>query len=190
MKRLLLILILTLSFQTWTKADDISDFQIEGMSIGDSALDYFSKSKILSGKSFTYKDKKYKGRYIKANSNKYDQLQFHFLKDDNKYIIHAIGGMKDFKFNIKDCYLEIDQIIVEISNTFKSIRFNNKNTKSHAGDSSGKSKTTSAWFYFPDGSSGFVGCYDWSKEMAHTDQLRIVIQTSELTNWLRYKAHK
>ena len=39
MKRLLLILILTLSFQTLTKADDIRDFEIEGISIGDSALD-------------------------------------------------------------------------------------------------------------------------------------------------------
>ena len=46
MKRLLLILILTLSFQSWTKADDIRDFQIEGMSIGDSALDFFSEEEI------------------------------------------------------------------------------------------------------------------------------------------------
>ena len=42
MKRLLLVFILTLSFQSWTIADDIRDFQIEGMSIGDSALDYLS----------------------------------------------------------------------------------------------------------------------------------------------------
>ena len=41
MKRLLLILILTFSFQSWTKADDISDFEIEGMSIGDSLLDFY-----------------------------------------------------------------------------------------------------------------------------------------------------
>ena len=43
MKRLLLILILTLSFQTLAKADDIRDFEIEGISIGDSALKYFDK---------------------------------------------------------------------------------------------------------------------------------------------------
>ena len=43
MKRLLLILILTFSFQSLTKADDIRDFEIEGMSIGDSLLDYFLK---------------------------------------------------------------------------------------------------------------------------------------------------
>ena len=43
MKRLLLILILTFSFQIFAKAADIRDFQIEGMSIGDSALQYFDK---------------------------------------------------------------------------------------------------------------------------------------------------
>ena len=46
MKRLLLILILTFGFQSWTKADDIRDFEIEGMSIGDSLLDYFSEEEI------------------------------------------------------------------------------------------------------------------------------------------------
>ena len=38
MRKFLLILILILSFQSWTKADDLSDFQIEGISIGDSLL--------------------------------------------------------------------------------------------------------------------------------------------------------
>ena len=40
MTRLLLILILTLSFQTLVKADDIRDFEIEGISIGDSLLNH------------------------------------------------------------------------------------------------------------------------------------------------------
>ena len=54
MKRLLLILILTISFQSWIKADDIRDFQIEGMSIGDSLLDFYSKKKI--NKFYNYDD--------------------------------------------------------------------------------------------------------------------------------------
>ena len=47
MKRLLIILILTLSFQTLTKADDIRDFEIEGMSIGDSLLDFYDENQII-----------------------------------------------------------------------------------------------------------------------------------------------
>ena len=35
--------ILNFIFQSWTNADDIRDFEIEGISIGDSALDYFTK---------------------------------------------------------------------------------------------------------------------------------------------------
>ena len=38
MNRLILILILTFSFQNLTKADDIRDFEIEGISLNDSAL--------------------------------------------------------------------------------------------------------------------------------------------------------
>ena len=58
MKRLLLILILTLSFQTLAKTDDIRDFEIEGISVGDSLLDYFNKTKIDNNKYKPWKDKK------------------------------------------------------------------------------------------------------------------------------------
>ena len=49
-KRFLLILVLIFSLQSWTKADDIRDFEIEGISIGDSLLDYFSKNTIINSK--------------------------------------------------------------------------------------------------------------------------------------------
>ena len=50
MKILLLILILTFGLPSLTKANDIRDFQIEGMSIGDSLLDFFSLEEIKSFK--------------------------------------------------------------------------------------------------------------------------------------------
>ena len=43
MKIHLIAFILILSFQSLTKADDISDFEIEGISIGDSLLNFFNK---------------------------------------------------------------------------------------------------------------------------------------------------
>ena len=46
MRVFIAVLVLIFSFQSWTKADDISEFEIEGMSIGDSLLDYFSKNEI------------------------------------------------------------------------------------------------------------------------------------------------
>ena len=46
MRFFLLVLFLVFNLQSWANADDIRDFQIEGMSIGDSLLDYFNEEKI------------------------------------------------------------------------------------------------------------------------------------------------
>ena len=64
MKRLLaylfLVLVLAFSFQSLSKADDIKDFEIEGMSIGDSLLDYFNEKDILNNKlNYHYTSNKY-----------------------------------------------------------------------------------------------------------------------------------
>ena len=47
-------MVLILNLQSLTNADDIKDFEIEGMSIGDSALKYFSKDQINANKYFAY----------------------------------------------------------------------------------------------------------------------------------------
>ena len=47
MRNFLLILILILSFQSWTKADDIRDFQIEEMGIGDSLINFVNGDESL-----------------------------------------------------------------------------------------------------------------------------------------------
>ena len=51
MIRLLIILILTFSFQTLTKADDIRDFEIEGINIGDNLFDHLTKKNLKNGRS-------------------------------------------------------------------------------------------------------------------------------------------
>ena len=60
MKKLLTIIILSLCFITSSKADDIRDFQIEGMSVGDSLLEYFSKDFIEKNKKFYPNSKKFR----------------------------------------------------------------------------------------------------------------------------------
>ena len=52
---------LSLCFITSSQADDIRDFQIEGMSVGDSLLNYFSEDEInsnLNYESYSWKAKK------------------------------------------------------------------------------------------------------------------------------------
>ena len=42
---------LIVKFHSITKADDIRDFEMEGMSVGNSLLDYFSETMIRNNKS-------------------------------------------------------------------------------------------------------------------------------------------
>ena len=72
MKRLLLILILTFSFQTLTKADDIRDFEIEGMSIGDSLLNQTKTIGVM--KKIIYKNKNF--QYYRGTDSKDIALPF------------------------------------------------------------------------------------------------------------------
>ena len=85
MKRLLaylfLVLVLTFSLQSLTKANDsIRDFQIEGMSIGDSLLIHISKNEIDQLKKYqVYPNKDYFTLYIEKefrNSDKVFQVEY------------------------------------------------------------------------------------------------------------------
>ena len=106
MRRLLLILILVFSFQTLTKADNIGDFQIEGMSIGDSLLDFFNQNEIKEMYITTYpKSKKYIKLGFRGNGklNDYEHVTFHVKENDNKYIIHTINGVMFFENKLDKC---------------------------------------------------------------------------------------
>ena len=63
MRVFIAVLLLILNFQSWTKAGDISEFEIEGMSVGDSLLDYMTVGEINNELSefvsFSWTDKKF-----------------------------------------------------------------------------------------------------------------------------------
>ena len=77
-------MIFTLQTPSW--ADDISDLQIEGMSIGDSLLDHFSKEEIKKANPATaYKDKKYRTldfSHVKKNLETYERLVASYKTND------------------------------------------------------------------------------------------------------------
>ena len=92
MKKLYVYLFLVFFvLQTPSSSDDIRDFQIEGMSIGDSLLDYFSEEEIEERKITDYKSKKFSRAALKLSKfENFEILQFHFKTKDNKYIIYQI----------------------------------------------------------------------------------------------------
>ena len=190
MNRLILILILTFGFQNLTKADDIRDFQIEGMSIGDSLLDYFTKKEIRKSLVRNYKSDKYKtAEFLNLKSfKKYDSLNINFLKKDNKKIIYAIHGMKDYD-NIKNCLNDKSDISSEIEDLFNNVSIDENDKKKHVGDKSGKSFTYDYYITLQNKDLISISCYDWSKKSGYQDHLRISIVDKRFLDWINNGAY-
>ena len=97
-KFILLIVFLTLNFQLSVNADDIRELEIEGISIGNNALDFFSKKIIDENSSFYPKSKKFFRSTMPLYNNEFDSVQMH-IKNDNKYIIYSISGLIHYQRN-------------------------------------------------------------------------------------------
>jgi len=192
MKKFIVILFLILTFQSTTQADDISDFQIEGMSIGDSALDFFSESEIKNNMRYLYKSKKYAqfGKLITHDSI-YEGIYIEF-KDNGKYIIESLIG-KIFYHNkdFNKCSKKESIILDQLKNLFKkNASYKDHGIKSHEGDPSGKSKGSWHTFKLNDGSGWvYLECMNWSEEAGYYDNLRITILGSEFGRWLQTEGY-
>ncbi len=193
MKKLLAIIILSLCFITPTHANDIRDFQIEEFSVGDSLLDYFKESEIKKGivpfKKTNYKDNSFSLVGITKNAEVYDRTQFHIKKDDPKYIIYNITGKILYRKNINECYEDMKTLVSDVEN-LNIDTTKNEYKKNHSADKTGNSKNTTVQFNFSSGDVIKISCYDWSKKMKYTDNLRLIINTSEFSTWLNTKAYK
>ena len=171
MKNLLGILVLGLLLITSSQADDISDFEIEGMSIGDSLLDFMSKKEIMEAEknSTIYENKKFLVIFASLNSEIYEAIQITYKPDDQKYLIHAIDGVLYFPNNIKGCRKKMKEIVKEIeivlSNTIKS-----EENFPHEYDTSGKSMTYGVKFKIESGGVIDAYCTDWSDVMTSKHQ--------------------
>ena len=185
MRVFIAVLVLTLSFQSWTKADDIGDFEIEGMSIGDSLLDYVSKDEIEKKKKYFYKSKEYASMSKGDPSfETYGGFQVHFKDNDKKYIIQSLKGMILYKDNIKDCYKKYNEVVEELTDFFEDAIKSNEKKIDHTYDKSGKSKITLVEFKFNTGDFIEIACVDWSKELPYNDKLFVLIITKKMQDWL------
>ena len=190
MRVFIAVIALIFSLQSWTKADDISDLEIEGMSIGDSALNYFSEVEINNGVQDYYKNKKFTDSEIIGlpQFKEYQSIHINFKTNDNNYVIYALEGTILFKENIKDCYKKKDEIVKEVSKILTSAKKKDAGTNEHSYDKSGESITTDVWFYLKSGIVS-VSCYDWSTKMGFADHLRIRILSEEFDKFLTNDAY-
>ena len=197
MKKFLTILILILTLQTPSQADDIRDFQIEGISIGDSLLDHFSKKKILASEVNWYEYLE-KNKFItialeSSGFQQYEYVDVNAEYGDDNYIIDSIAGSIYFGKNkeIKDinhCYIKQKEIAQDFLQVFKNSKKDGPHKIKHLDvDPSGESIYTDIYFEMDDNYSVIISCYDYSNHLESKnskDFLGIVIRSQKFEMWL------
>ena len=183
MKKFLAILILVFALQTPSQADDIRDFQIEGMSLGDSLLDYVNEGEIRIGP-FYPKSKKFIMVKTNLSSEIYDDLQYHTKRNDKKYITYSVEGIISYKNNIKDCYRKMDEVVNDLTKIFDEVKPSKKRPiKSTYG------KATEIRFEFNSGNLITATCNDYKKKYENfRDNLKIEIRSKEFHTWINTEA--
>ena len=193
MKKLSAYLFLILfSFSAPSFADDISEYQIEGISIGDSLLDHMSEEEIITQiennrSLFYYTTDEF------AQVFKYDGLQTYFMMSfyvktaDKNFIIHGITGTLPHAEDINSCYKKMSEISKEFSVTYKNAK-KNEETFNHPVDSTGRSKVKEVYFRFRSGDEIRVICMDFEESLRiknnWIDGLDITIQRKEVSDWM------
>ena len=185
MKKAIGILVLGLFLITPSQADDIRDFQIEGMSIGDSLLDYYSKDKIIDGKiNDKYKSKKFYQIAIEDNKfENYEEMIFHLKANDNNFIIYSMSG--SIAMEINKCLKKRKKIFNSIKTLFGDPKINDKGRREHPGYKNGY---THDLYISVNSDLISASCYEFT-DKSRVEELLISVDTEEFNDFLRDEAH-
>ena len=204
MKKIFFLIILVLSFQALSLADNIQYFQIEGMKIGDSALDYFSESQLENNEQgwHNYSYNEYSTSYMPGKGI-YNWFLVSYKNDDNNFIIEGlVGGLEKSNYDIKECNNKLDVVALNISESFKNTAQEEKKSYKLTADAArtypftGKSVVTSLSFNFLDGAKIILACYNIDKKakqnesfltsiLKQNDSFRIDVRSSAFENYLK-----
>tara|TARA_B100001123_G_scaffold395345_1_gene476843 strand:- start:202 stop:825 length:624 start_codon:yes stop_codon:yes gene_type:complete len=206
MKKIFFLIIWILTFQIQSLANDIQQFQIEGMSIGDSALDYFGESQLEDNEQgwHNYSYNEYSTSYMPGKGI-YSWFLVSYKNYDNNFIIEGlVGGLEISNYDNKECNNKLDVVALNISESFKNtIREKKKIYKLKAEASqtypfTGKSTVTSLSFIFLDGAKIILACYKMDNEakknqsflksvLKQNDSFRVDVRSSAFVNHLKKK---
>jgi hypothetical protein len=206
MKKLLALLIsIFFLYSSSVFADDISDFQIEGMSIGDSLLDYMTENEILKeienridlNQYYYLKEPiKFIEIYFYNNLQTYDQVAVFIKHNSNKYVVNknekytivSIRGMTTYNEDFDSCIQERNQV-VEILSTIFPNAIKTESVFAHQAEPSGESSVDGVYYNFDSGVEIDASCNNWIESFRiknnYSEGLSISISTKEINDWIR-----
>jgi len=188
MKKFFLVIFLSLASVNQSIADDLKDFEIEGITIGESLLDYATEEEINSIKvEFGYKTDKFNTyRFEKIHDlNQYDKLNVSVKKGDKNFIIVGISGIYYYK-NLDECNSLKKEIQSYVKKEFKIDGTDITNFPSSM-DKTGKSIIYVIQNYlkpYPSLESININCYDFTKESLMKANLKVSVNTHEFMDFI------
>ena len=191
----LFVFFLVLNLQLSLKAENIKEFEIEGISLYDSALNHFTESVLQEDTVNNYTSNKYTTSNIYDGLKMYDYIQVSYKTDDREYIIQDISAAKNIKY--EECLNQLDEVGSDISSIYEDsskISNDGKLTYNHPVDKSGQTKVTDIAWYFDNGDVIVAQCYNWNSEFGKKnnlkDSLTIAISNKDIDRWLSKEAYK
>ena len=170
------------------QANNINDFQIEGLSLGDSLYNYLSKNEILRNQEFIYSnDKNFSNevaaiQYIK-NLELYDQLQISFKVTDSKLPIIGISGYIAYENDLNSCYKKQEEIFKDLKDYFGNIQTFKGDIEDHPGYPKGevKFKRYSLYLSNTKRSNLEIICFEAKN---FVDRLSVSLKSDDFNDWL------
>ena len=194
MKKLLGILVLGLFLITPSRADDIRNFQIEGISIGDSLLDIATEKEINKAKaSKQFPNDKFIIYYLKELKplKNYDWVSVTTKKNEKNYIVTNIGGAISYK-KLDKCLELQKEIQKDVERLFKTID-KQENIYASQQDKTGNSKVYGVQYYlkpYPSNESIAINCYHMTDESMIEKSLKITVNSEEYAYFIINEAYK
>ena len=194
MKRFIIITIIVFGFFSKSLANEISDFQIEGLYVGESLLDYASLKKIEASKS---KQQFPNDKYIIYSGENlielktYEYLNIDIKKNDKKFTIVGLAGIKSY--NTLD---ECNNLKNEIQSSLEKIfNFNSKDITKYPSkqDKTGKSMVYGIQNYlkpYPSLEAININCYHFAGDKKNSRNLQVSINSEEFAHFLINDAYK
>ena len=180
-------LVLIFSLQSWTKADDISDFKIEGISVGDSLLDYMTISEIKNNKIDYGSGRKFYATDYNKNLSTYDKVEIWLKSGDDSYKIYGINTGIYFENNLDECLKQKNEIVNDLEETFKNFKFSSGKKKHDAYKDS--MQYTSHVYLGNSRDNIRVECIFFGKKTKKKyrfqDYLAVVSQSGQILKWIR-----
>jgi len=177
----LFILCFVLNIQA--RSDSVTDLQIEGMSVGDSLLDYMTVDEIKNNELPYFPDKRNYYVVRKANDlETYDQVEIYLKSDDEKYIIRSFGAAL-WQNDLAECFDKSDEMVKDLAEAL-DLKFNSAEEKHDV--------YTNTIFFVSTAYIGNsiikIGCnfVDPKDKEIHgniLDNLSLLIQTGEINKW-------